>query len=98
MLAYSYDLNDIGTDDVEPVPDFDANGNKTFDSMEVQEYFYNHTRWGFGGSLDYKLSDNSDLYVHGLFSNFKDYGQKFSYHYNRVQMLLSATASGGRTI
>ena len=39
--------------------------------------FYNHTRWGFGGSLDYKLSDNSDLFVHGLFTNFKDYGQKF---------------------
>lgn len=82
MLAYSYDLNNIGTDDIEPVPDLDASGIKTFDSMDVQMYFYNHTRWGLGGSLDYKLSDNSDLYVHGLFTNFKDYGQKFSYHYN----------------
>jgi TonB-dependent receptor len=80
MLAYSYDLNNIGTDDVEPVPDFSPlDGSKTFDSIALQEYFYNHTRWGFGGSLDYKLSENSDLYVHGLLSNFKDYGQKFGY-------------------
>ena len=26
MFSYSYDLNDIGTDDVEPVPDFNPNG------------------------------------------------------------------------
>lgn len=110
MLAYSYDLNNLGTDDVEPVPDLDANGNKTFDSMDVQEYFYNHTRYGFGGSLDYKLSEDSDLYVHGLLSNFKDYGQKFSYHYNegpnntfsnsvrRPNYLISDLALGGNHV
>ncbi len=83
MLAYSYDLNNIGTDDVEPVPDIDPNPATNavphFNEIAIQEYFYNHTRWGFGGSLDYKLSENSDLYVHGLLSNFKDYGQKFGY-------------------
>lgn len=79
MLSYSYDLNNIGTDDVEPSPDLDGNGNPTFDDINIQEYFYNQTRWGFGGSLDYKLNENSDLFVHGLFSNYKDYGQKFTY-------------------
>jgi TonB-dependent receptor len=81
MLSYSYDLNDIGTDDVEPVPDVDPLGGAEpyFNEIAIQQYFYNHTRWGFGGSLDYKLSNNSDLFVHGLFSNFKDYGQKYTY-------------------
>jgi TonB-dependent receptor len=81
LLSYSYDLNDIGTDDVEPVPDISPVDNVTpeFNEIAMNEYFYNHTRWGFGGSLDYKLSDNSNLFVHGLFSNFKDYGQKFTY-------------------
>ena len=79
LLSYSYDLNDLGTDDVEPTPDLDPNGNPTFDDANVQEYFYNQTRWGFAGSTDYKLNDNSDLYVHGLISNYKDYGQKFTY-------------------
>jgi TonB-dependent receptor len=81
LLSYSYDLNDIGTDDVEPVPGISPVDNVTPDFSEIalNEYFYNHTRWGFGGSLDYKLSDNSNLFVHGLFSNFKDYGQKYTY-------------------
>ena len=79
MLGYSYDLNDRGIDDVEPVPDLDANGNKTFDNLYIQQYLYNRTRYGFAGSLDYKLAENSDLYVHGLFSNFRDYGQKYAY-------------------
>ncbi len=79
MLSYSYDLNDLGTDDVEPSPDLDGNGNPTFDDANIQEYFYNQTRWGFGGSLDYKLNEGSDLYMHGLLSNYKDFGQKFTY-------------------
>lgn len=109
MLAYSYDLNDVGTDDVEPVPDLDATGNKTFDSMNIQEYFYNHSRWGFGGGLDYKLSEDSDLYIHGLYSNFKDYGQKFAYQLNganatfsnsvrRPNYLISDLAMGGNHV
>ena len=61
MLGYSYDLNDRGIDDVEPVPDLDANGNKTFDNLYIQQYLYNRTRYGFAGSLDYKLAENSDF-------------------------------------
>ena len=79
MLGYSYDLNNRGIDDVEPVPDLDSNGNTTFDKLYVQQYLYNRTRYGMAGSLDYKLNDSSDLYVHGLFSNFRDFGQKFAY-------------------
>lgn len=79
ILSYSYDLNDLGTDDVEPSPDLDSNGNPTFDDANVQEYFYNQSRWGFAGSLDYKLNEGSDLYAHGLISNYKDYGQKYTY-------------------
>ena len=81
MLSYSYDLNDIGTDDIEPVPNPDPLGTPEAYFSEISEYIYlyNHTRWGFGGSLDYKVSDNSDLFVHGLFTNFKDYGQKYGY-------------------
>lgn len=89
MFSYSYDLNDIGTDDVEPVPNQDPLGTAEtyFSEIAVQMYLYNHTRWGFGGSMDYKLSDNSDLFIHGIFTNFKDYGQKYTYD------IVSATQS-----
>ena len=78
-LGYSYDDNQRGIDDVEPSPDLDTNGNKTFDSMNLQQYLYDRTRYGFAGALDYQPSAGSDLYAHGLFSNFRDYGQKFAY-------------------
>lgn len=80
MFSYSYDLNDLGTDDVEPVPDLTSTGATSFDGVAIQQYFYNHTRYGFGGSADYKLNEGSDFFVHGLFSNFKDYGQKYAYN------------------
>lgn len=80
LLNYSYDLNNLGTDDVEPVPDIDGTTNQpTFDDAAVQLYIYNQTRWGFGTSMDYKLNEGSDLFLHGLFSNYKDYGKKFTY-------------------
>jgi TonB-dependent receptor len=79
MLGYSYDSNARGIDDVEPVPDLDDSGNTTFDNLYIQQYLYNRTRYGFAGSLDYKLNEDSDLYAHGLFSNFRDYGQKYAY-------------------
>jgi TonB-dependent receptor len=81
-LGYSYDYNGRGIDDVEPVPDLDSTGNKTFDKENIQQYLYDRTRYGVAGSLDYKLNDASDLYVHGLLSNFRDYGQKFAYQLN----------------
>jgi TonB-dependent receptor len=81
-VGYSYDSNARGIDDVEPTPDLDSNGNKTFDGENIQEYLYDRTRYGLAGSLDYKLAEDSDLYVHGLFSNFRDYGQKYAYKLN----------------
>ena len=71
--------NERGIDDVEPVPDLDDSGNTTFDKLYIQEYLYDRSRYGFAGSLDYKLAENSDLYAHGFFSNFRDYGQKYAY-------------------
>jgi TonB-dependent receptor len=89
MLNYSYDLNDIGTDDMEPVPGFDPLGTMEpyFSEVAIQMYLYNHTRYAFGGSMDYKVSDNSDLFVHGILANFRDYGQKYTYD------IVSATQS-----
>jgi TonB-dependent receptor len=84
IFTYSYDLNDLGTDDVEPVPDISPVDNVTpeFNAISEREYFYNHTRYGFGGSLDYKLNATSDLFVHGLFSNFRDFGSVTHYDIN----------------
>jgi TonB-dependent receptor len=78
-MGYSYDANERGIDDIEPTPDLDSNGNTTFDGINLQEYLYDRTRYGFAGSLDYIAAPGSNLYAHGLFSNFRDYGQKYAY-------------------
>ena len=79
MVGYSYDYNGRGIDDIEPTPDLNPEWiNTTFDdSLSIREYLYDRTRYGFAGALDYKLAEDSDLYAHGLFSNFRDYGQKY---------------------
>src|ERR1700733_3540597 len=82
MGGYSYDYNGRAIDDVEPTPDLDSNGQTTFDDgLNLQQYLYDRSRYGFAGALDYKLAEDSDLYVHGLFSNFRDYGQKYEYDF-----------------
>lgn len=95
MFSYSYDLNDLGTDDVEPTPDLFANGATAYDNISIRQYFYNHTRYGFGGSADYKLNEGSDLFLHGLFSNFRDYGQKYEYDISSNLATQGQSAGGG---
>jgi hypothetical protein len=67
LIGGSYDFNQRGTDDIEP-----AQGGANFTNtgapvlsptgMDVREYtFYRH-RYGFVGSADYKLGENSALY------------------------------------
>ena len=48
------DYNGRGINDIEPTPD-PGFANPVYDSMDIREYRYKRTRYGFGGSLDYKL-------------------------------------------
>jgi TonB-dependent receptor len=80
-LGYSYDYNGRGIDDVEPSPDLGPTGGLIYDSIDVNEYLYDRTRYGFAGALDYKLANNAALYLHGLFSNFRDFGQKYEFEF-----------------
>ena len=86
MVSGSYDYNGRGIDDVEPAPwQVLQNGTTLIPditSVAIREYLYDRKRYGFGGSADYRLSDNSNLYVHTLYSDFKDYGHRFEYILN----------------
>jgi len=84
----SYDWNGRGIDDVEPSPGVNGlfpNGGPqtgTFsgaNGYDQREYWYDRTRFGFGGTIDYKLGEWSTAYIRGLFSQFKDNGQDWIY-------------------
>jgi TonB-dependent receptor len=83
MVGGSYDWNGRGIDDVEPsvgVNPLDVGGNfNGVNGYDQREYWYDRTRFGFGGTLDYKLGDWSNAYIRGLFSQFKDDGQDWIY-------------------
>lgn len=80
LLSGSYDYNGRGIDDIEPSPNDTAL--PSYASMDVREYRYHRKRYGFGGSLDYKLKEGSNLYLHYFGSDFQDYGDKWVYTLN----------------
>src|ERR1700741_1558228 len=83
LIGGTYDWNGRGIDDIEPVSDVAtfANGTQQLwkDSQDIREYKYYRSRWGIGGSADYKLSDASDIYIRGLYSDFKNFGSRWVY-------------------
>jgi TonB-dependent receptor len=81
LFSGSYDYNGRGIYDIEPSPNDTAV--PSYGSMDLRQYRYKRDRYGFGGSLDYKLKDPaSGLYLHYFLSDFKDYGDKWVYTLN----------------
>jgi TonB-dependent receptor len=91
LFSGSYDYNGRGIDDIEPSPDTGF-ATPYYDSIDLREYRYQRKRYGFGGSLDYKLKDPaSGLYLHYFDSDFRDYGNKWVYTLNDGTGCPSAT-------
>jgi TonB-dependent receptor len=81
LFSGSYDYNGRGINDIEPAPD-PGFASPYYDSIDLREYRYKRTRYGFGGSLDYKLGEGSGVHMHYFVSDFKDYGDKWVYTLN----------------
>lgn len=84
LFGGSYDYNGRGINDIEPGPTtvnlIDGSGPfAVVNGTDLREYLYYRHRYGFAGSLDYRLKNNSSAYVRGLFSDFKDYGDTWAY-------------------
>jgi TonB-dependent receptor len=83
LIGGTFDWNGRGIDDLEPVPDIatfpGGNTARYFESIDVREYRYYRSRWGLAGSVDYKPSDGSTIYIRGLYSDFHNYGDRWVY-------------------
>jgi TonB-dependent receptor len=103
LFGGSYDWNGRGIDDIEPVPDVatfsDGSTARYFDTQDMRQYVYKRSRWGLTGSADYKLGEGSDIYIRGIYSDFKDYGDKWVYTLTDntpgITLLNSNGCSGG---
>jgi TonB-dependent receptor len=73
IFSGSYDWNGRGINDVEPAP-------VSLGGYDERDYQYYRERLGFAGTLDYKFSDTSNVYLKGLYSLFHNYGNRWDYN------------------
>jgi len=78
LFGGSYDWNGRGIDDIEPSVDV-FNNQPVVPSVDLREYAYYRSRYGFTGSLDYKLGDVTGLYLRGVYSHFNNFGDRWVY-------------------
>ena len=69
----SYDWNGRGINDVEPGP-------VQLGGYDQRDYQYYRSRTGFAGTVDYRFSDTSNIYLKGLYSLFHNYGNRWDYN------------------
>jgi TonB-dependent receptor len=81
IFGGTYDWNGRGIDDIEPALNV-VNNTATYTGTDLREYRYYRARWGFGGSADYKLSQNSQIYIRGMYSHFDNFGERWVYSPN----------------
>ena len=102
MFTGSYDWNGLGYDDVEPAPTTVAIGANpavpVVNGEDQRQYWYDRTRFGFGTSTDYKLGQNSFVYLRGIFSQFKDIGQDWIYSPAPGTFTSASTATGSSMV
>ena len=102
LIGGSYDWTGRGIDDIEPVSDVASltggAQQQYFESIDEREYRYYRSRWGLAGSTDYKLGEGSNIYVHGLFSDFKNYGDRWVYSLTDNTPIQSPVTPNGITL
>jgi TonB-dependent receptor len=80
LFGGSYDYNGRGIDNLQPALDPLSTFSKPiYDNNTIREYRYYRNRWGYAGTADYKISQFSNIYFKGLYSNLQDYGDKWYY-------------------
>ena len=74
MGTATYDWNGRGINDVEPGPLFVGGG------YDIRDYEYYRSRTGYAGTVDYRFSDTSSIYLKGLYALFHNYGNRWDYN------------------
>ncbi len=72
LISGSYDWNGRGINDIEPGPALAG-------TYDLRNYRYFRDRWGLGGTLDYKLTDTSNVSLKALYSHFNNFGDDWIY-------------------
>jgi TonB-dependent receptor len=94
LLNGAYDYNGRGIDNFQPALDpYSTLAAPFYDSNTIRDYRYYRYRYGMSGAADFKLNDSTSFYANGIYSDLKDWGDKW--YYKPVSQVLSAHS--GRT-
>ena len=72
LVSASYDWNGRGINDIEPGPALAG-------TYDLRDYRYFRNRKGLGGTVDYRFSDTSSIYLKYLYSRFDNFGDDWIY-------------------
>jgi TonB-dependent receptor len=87
-----FDYTGRGIDNFQPALDpLSTLAQPFYDSNTIREYRYYRSRYGFDGSADYRVDNNTTLYAHGFYSDLKDWGDKW--YYSPVSTGITGTAA-----
>ncbi len=81
LATGSYDYNARGINDIEPNQGVNPiNGSATDtvsspNSIDLRDYYYDRSRYGAGGTVDYKFNEHTTAYLKGLYSYLDDFGE-----------------------
>jgi TonB-dependent receptor len=81
LIGGTYDFNGRGINDIEPSPTTSSLV-PHYDSMDIRDYIYYRTRWGMTASADYQINEGSNISLRGLFSTFRNWGNKWVFTLN----------------
>jgi TonB-dependent receptor len=80
LFTGSFDYNGRGIDNIQPALDpYSTFAQPFYDNNTIRQYRYYRYREGFAGSADYKLSDSTSFFAHGIYTDLKDWGDKWYY-------------------
>jgi len=87
-----FDYTGRGIDNIQPALDpLSTFATPFYDNNTIREYRYYRTRYGFDGSVDYRLTPATTIYAHGFYSDLKDWGDKW--YYEPISIAMSGTAA-----
>ncbi len=83
VIGGQYSFDGTGYNDVEPTPDEAtlSNGQNVpwDDGQDLRTYMFHRPRYGFGGTLDYRIKPGSTIFFHYLYTFLRDNGDKSVY-------------------
>lgn len=71
VLSASYNNNDYGSDNIEPVWAKDDFGNVYTEELSIRQYFVQRIRRSISGALDYRFNANNIMYLNAMY-NWRD--------------------------